>query len=100
MVRGVEDLRTRIAAVVYAHDCWDYAGGLECRCGSQFSFDEDDPQGDAITPWSEHVAEALVRELGLRREGLPSGAVTEPVHGSTWFRQGGFRWVTEWVPGE
>lgn len=56
-------LRDRIAAVVYAHDCWDYAGGLECRCGSRFSFGDDDPHGDAITPWSNHVADALLAEV-------------------------------------
>lgn len=58
-----DGLHGRIAAVIYAHDCWDYAGGLECRCGSQFSFDENDPSGDAITPWSEHVADAVIAEL-------------------------------------
>lgn len=83
----IDNLRDRIAAVIYAHDCWDYAGGLECRCGSQFSFDENDPNGDAIAPWSEHVTDAVIRELSLRQEWLTEEssrlgivALTEPEH--------------------
>jgi hypothetical protein len=63
-----DSLRDRIAAVVYAHDCWDYAGGLECRCDSQFTFDDSDVNGDAIKPWADHVADAVIAELGLRQE--------------------------------
>lgn len=43
------------------------SGGLECRCGSRFGFDDSDLHGDAIAPWSEHVAAALIRELALDR---------------------------------
>jgi hypothetical protein len=63
----MSDLQARIAAVIYEHDSWDYAGGLECRCGSRFGFDDSDLNGDAITPWSEHVAAAVIRELALDR---------------------------------
>jgi len=99
MVRGVEDLRTRIAAVVYAHDCWDYSGGLECRCGSQFGFDDDDPQGDAITPWSEHVADAVIRELGLREQTGNDAAYPQVIPCADYLRTH-HRFVTDWVADE
>jgi hypothetical protein len=81
MVRGVEDLRTRIGEVL--------------RVGLQGSHEDGFDTEEVLA-----LADAVVRELGLRREVLPSGAVTDPVHGVTWFRQGGFRWVTEWVSDE
>jgi hypothetical protein len=74
-----DSLRDRIATVIYAHDCWDYAGGLECRCGSQFTFDDSDVNGDAIKPWADHVADAVIAELGLEEESLAGGYCTRHV---------------------
>jgi len=49
---------------------------------------------------AELVADRVARELGLRVESSPSGAVTDPVHGVTWYRQGGYRFVSDWVADE
>jgi hypothetical protein len=85
-----DDLRARIAAIIDTHSAVGSEGQVTCWCDSQ--------QFDGFHAHSLHAADAVIRELGLRREVLPSGGVTDPVHGSTWFRQGGSRWVSEWVP--
>lgn len=51
------DLRTRIAAVMHAHQ----APGNACLCGWEYDPIIDDSHFD-------HQAEAVIRELGLRQE--------------------------------
>lgn len=62
-----DDLRTRIAAVQASHHHWDYAGALTCACGEDFGVDDAGWEA-AVTDWAQHVADAVIRELGLRQE--------------------------------
>jgi len=41
------------------------------------------------------VADAVIAELGLREERTETEALTNE-QGATWFRQGGYRHVTDW----
>jgi hypothetical protein len=45
--------------------------------------------------WDYELADAVIRELGLRREGDKSRTVTNE-HGATYRVEGGHRYVTEW----
>lgn len=62
-----DSLRTRIAAVQASHHHWDYAGALTCACGEDFGVDNAGWEA-AVTDWAQHVADAVIRELGLRIE--------------------------------
>lgn len=61
-----DDLRDRIAAVQSQHHHWDYAGGLTCACGQDFDLTVGWEK--AVAEWAVHVADAVIRELGLRIE--------------------------------
>jgi len=74
-----DDLRTRIAAVLLGDHC---VQGMTAPC--------DDCRAHAI-----RQADAVIRELGLRREGHPSETITNE-QGATFYREGGHRYVTEW----
>lgn len=76
------DLRTRIANIVVDHQL-QYG---DCYCGERFQ---------AAQPWGLHVADAVIRELGLRREFHESRIVTNE-HGATYRIKGGYRWITDW----
>lgn len=54
----MSDLYQLITDVVAKHDCYDYGGGLECRCGE--SFTSDDENTERI--WARHVGR-LVGDL-------------------------------------
>lgn len=56
------DIRERIADVLSKHDCWDYAGALQCRCDEDFVGDDDQRSEQK---WAAHVADVLATELGL-----------------------------------
>jgi hypothetical protein len=60
----VQDIYKQLAAVIDRHNAWDYAGGLECHCGEKF----DAPINEATGRWSDHLAQQLVDQLGLREE--------------------------------
>lgn len=47
----------------------------------------------------QHLAAALIAELGLREERTKTETVTNE-QGATWFRQGGYRYVGEWISDE
>lgn len=76
----MDDLRTRIAAVVAAHR--DQCG--DCSCGWE-SWEES---------WDMHLADVLIRELGLRRDPIAL-QVAALLFGD--FRAERHRYVTEWI---
>ena len=63
-----DSLRDRIAAVQSKHHHWDFAGALTCACGEDFGLDGDAGWESAVQEWAKHVADAVIAELGLRRE--------------------------------
>ncbi len=68
-----DDLRTRIAAVAEAHEPCGLSGGIDCNCGQGFRPDSGSWVERAVGAsqlWSQHVADAVIRELGMRREWL------------------------------
>lgn len=74
-----DDLRTRIAAVLCAHpDKWDGT----C-CGD--SKLEIEVQND----WASHVADVLIRKLGLQRD--------DEYELGSYTPSGRYRYVTEWT---
>lgn len=54
-----DDLRTRIAAVVYQHTLFRALD--QCECGAAF----DGFCGRSLDAWAAHVADAVIAELGL-----------------------------------
>ena len=85
-----DDLRTRIAAVHQAHRwgvfrCDDGYARTCCRC--QWREIADGPTH------AEHVADAVIRELGLKRASRPSdyGHVNYPP---------GYQYITDWIADE
>jgi hypothetical protein len=50
-----------LTKLLSAHDCYDYAGGLDCRCGESFVGDDN----NAEKFWAAHVAAVLAEALGL-----------------------------------
>lgn len=89
-----DSLRTRIAAVLVQHhttedrDCkWP----LQCECDAGWRNPEE---------WARHVADAVIRELKLREERTVTELVTDPYSGATWRREGGHRYVTDWIADE
>ena len=88
-----DDLRARIAAIQVGHYPWLYDRTLACTCGEYRS------EPDLFRQWGDHLADAVIRELGLRREGHPSETITNE-QGATFYREGGHRYVTEWIADE
>jgi hypothetical protein len=68
--------------VIAAHQWNEMKGG--CDCGIVMD-----------TFWTKHVSDAVISELGLREERTETETLTNE-QGATWFRQGGYRYVTEW----
>ena len=66
-----DNLRDRIAAVLY-----------------------EDGQRPMAT--ATRLADAVIETLGLREERTETETVTNE-QGATWFRQGGYRYVTDWI---
>ena len=54
-----DDLRARITQALAQHDCYDFAGGLECRCGEGFVGDDN----NAEVFWAKHVADVVLSVL-------------------------------------
>ena len=52
--------RDRIAAIISTHDCFDYGGRVECRCGDRH---EELPLFESVQAWGEHVADAVIYEI-------------------------------------
>ena len=78
---GVDvSLRDRIAAVHESHVPMDYAGYIECGCGTECR-----PAHGGIDVaeqlWAAHVADAVIAELGLHPDRV--GTLT--------------RYVTQWI---
>ena len=100
--------RDRIAAIISTHDCFDYGGRVECRCGDKH---EELPLFESVQAWGRHVADAVIRELGLREETMrevtyhPQARVlmdngymvTDPRTGEPITQT---RYVTEWTTDE
>lgn len=57
----MNEFEQRIAAIIVCHDPTDYAGGLECRCGESFEYDDGWEIG--VKAWSEHLAKVIVAEM-------------------------------------
>lgn len=81
-----DDLRTRIIAVQLEHIDRQLTnldtGREECGCGQQGS-----------ATYKEHLADAVIRELGLKRASRPSdyGHVNYPP---------GYQYITDWIADE
>ena len=56
-----DNLRTRIAAVQLDHYPTECAGYLRCGCGANFV-----PWSGAKAAWGNHLADAVIAELGLK----------------------------------
>ena len=81
-----DNLRDRIAGVLEEHR----RVSSSCECGFDLGI-------SAITwHWRDHVADAVIEALGLREERTETETVTNE-QGATWFRQGGYRYVSEWI---
>ena len=80
-----DNLRDRIAAALRGHGGAYSRDGLEfCSCGAET---------DGLLEFEAHLADAVIRELGLQREkNLPLGdeRFHQPMH----------RYVTEWTTDE
>ena len=83
----MSDLRTQIAAVLKRHRP-DNAeiSFVTCICGGARTYIYDPP--DIQTWWEAHLADAVIRELGLRQETDPKALfrMEHPRH----------RYVTDW----
>lgn len=95
-----DDLRARIADVLRLHQ-WratvrtsDDDPVLDCSCGVAFGGALDCQRG-AFDSHREHVADAVIRELGLRPEKGQRSNATGPLWGSN-NRHTVTRYVTEW----
>lgn len=85
------DLRDRIAAAIY-NACDEYTRKLIVRPDLPGA---SELEGDG-KPVCYVLADAVIRELGLQREGQKSRTVTNE-HGATYHIQGGHRYVTKWI---
>lgn len=86
----MSDLRTRIAAAIYeASDEYTRKLMVNPRLPGC-----DDVEGDN-KPICFVLADAVIRELGLREERTASESITNE-QGATWHRKTGRRYVTEW----
>lgn len=64
--RADDSLRTRIAAVAEAHEPCGLPGGIDCNCGQGFRPDSGSWVERAVEArqlWSQHLADAVIREL-------------------------------------
>lgn len=75
-----DDLRTRIASVLLPD--LEYAAAYN-------------PTSESPEDWAASLADAVIRELGLREERTASESITNE-QGATWHRKTGRRYVTEW----
>jgi hypothetical protein len=78
-----DDLRARIAAVQLHHYPVECAGYVRCGCGANFV-----PWSGAKAAWGNHLADAVIAELGLQQE---ESAMRPGWEGTTFTR-----YVTEW----
>ena len=85
-------LRDRIAAILYRHVLFRALD--QCECGAAF----DGFCGRSLDAYAAHVAEAVIRELGLREESSTAHRIarSSPVFIPTMSH----RYVTEWQPDE
>lgn len=60
-----DDLRTRIADLARFHIPVDYAGYIECSCGTECKPDHGGGMDVAEQMWGEHVADAVIAALNL-----------------------------------
>ena len=82
-----DDLRTRIAAIQQSHVFCI----TECSCGHRFSWEKSTEWRErAQWEWARHVADAVIRELGLEPETRIGPG--EPGEGLS----GYIRYVTGW----
>lgn len=51
----MSDLYRLVTDIVAKHDCYDYAGGLDCRCGESFFGDDN----NAEEFWAAHVGQVV-----------------------------------------
>ena len=72
-------LRDRIAAVHESHVPMDYAGYIECGCGTECRAHGGIDVAEQL--WAAHVADAVIAELGLHPDRV--GTLT--------------RYVTQWI---
>lgn len=86
----LDDLRTRIAAVMYRHTL--FRALEQCECGAAF----DGFSGRSLDAYAAHVADAVIAELRLRQE--ESWGTTFPDVPVEDRRL--TRWVTEWTADE
>ena len=82
-----DSLRDRIAAALRGHGPMGayYRDGLEfCSCGAET---------DGLLEFEAHLADAVIRELGLKRASRPSdyGHVNYPP---------GYQYITDWIADE
>lgn len=82
-----DNLRTRIAAVLYAMDCDDY----DIQVGEQM-----DPSVLwAIQEGAERRADAVIRELGLKSQWINDGIISDGPP-PNWVLPCDVRYTTEW----
>jgi len=79
---GLSDMRDRIAAAIY-------------RSASQWDAHPWDALAEHVQAAYRGQADAVIAELGLRREGTESRTVTNE-YGATYRIEGGHRYVTDW----
>lgn len=75
-----DDFRTRVAAALLGDHCIQ---GMTQPC--------DDCREHAL-----RQADAVIRELGLREERTESETVTND-QGATFYREGGYRYISDWT---
>jgi hypothetical protein len=79
----IDDLRTRIAAVLNTHKPDDrYDEWADCQCGH------------VGTRWDDHVADAVIAELGLQKQSQ-TGEIVNTIEGDG-INYGRHRYVTDW----
>ena len=101
----MSDLHSRIAAVATNHQIdLEGADWWECSCGHRFSIHDDN-----YLTWDEHMADAVIAELGLRVEyGMSAQhdysdkpeihpVTKDEMEYRTWYGEDfTFRYVTDW----
>ena len=89
----MSDLRDRIAGLQRFHIPVDYAGYIECSCGTECKPDHGGIDV-AEQMWGEHVADAVIAELGLRMQ-RQSGDIVNLIEGDD-INYARHRYVTDW----
>ena len=79
-----------IAAATVAH-----SSDLRHRIAYAIAQADGDAPGMEPASCDYEMADAVIEALGLREERTETETVTNE-QGATWFRQGGYRYVTEW----